>query len=373
MTREGDRAVTLVLGGDVMLGRGIDQLLAHPGDSALWESGVHDARTYVALAERACGPIPTPVDDTWPWGDALAELTDPAVAARILNLETSITTSDDFASGKAVHYRMSPDNIGCLLAAAPDVCVLANNHVLDFGRRGLDETLDVLGSAGLPTAGAGRDAERALAPAAVPVPGGRVAVLALAHASSGVPRSGRRPPPSSGVALLPDLSDATAEAVGARVHEEKHRGAVVVVSVHWGSNWGMGVPDEQVRFAHRLVDAGADIVHGHSSHHPRPLEVYAGRLVLYGCGDLVNDYEGIRGHDEYRGDLRLVYRVSVDPVDGVLQGVDLVPFRSRRLRLERTGSTEAAWLASLLDEHSRPRGVRIRRCADHLELDWQPA
>ena len=370
MTREGDRAVTLVLGGDVMLGRGIDQLLAHPGDSALWESGVHDARTYVELAERTCGPIPTPVDDTWPWGDALAHLTDPAVAARILNLETGITTSDDFASGKAVHYRMSPDNIGCLLAAAPDVCVLANNHVLDFGRRGLEETLDVLGSAGLPTAGAGRDADRALAPAVVPVRGGRVAVLALGHASSGVSRSWAAGAGRSGVAVLPDLSDATAEEVGARVHDQKSRGAVVVVSVHWGSNWGMAFPDEQVRFAHRLVDAGADIVHGHSSHHPRPLEVYAGRLVLYGCGDLVNDYEGIRGHDEYRGDLRLLYRVSVDPVDGLLQGVDLLPFRSRRLRLERAEPPEAAWLASLLDEHSRPRGVRVRRCAGHLELDW---
>ena len=164
MTRAGDRAVTLVLGGDVMLGRGIDQLLAHPGDSALWESGVHDARTYVALAERVCGPDPDAgrrhlavgrrprrPRPTRPWRRASS------------TSRPASPRSDDFAPGKAVHYRMNPDNLGCLLAARPDVCVLANNHVLDFGRRGLDETLDVLGAAGLPTAGAGRDAAEALA------------------------------------------------------------------------------------------------------------------------------------------------------------------------------------------------------------------
>ena len=49
----------------------------------------------------------------------------------------------------------------------------------------------------------------------------------------------------------------------------------------------------QIRFAHRLIDAGVDVVHGHSSHHPRPIEVYRGKLILYGCGDTIDDYEGI--------------------------------------------------------------------------------
>src|SRR5690606_13549457 len=69
-----DGTLALFLGGDVMTGRGVDQVLAHPGDPRLWEGYVRDARTYVELAERANGPVPRPVDDTWPWGDVLAVL-----------------------------------------------------------------------------------------------------------------------------------------------------------------------------------------------------------------------------------------------------------------------------------------------------------
>ncbi|GAA2149043.1 CapA family protein [Nocardioides koreensis] len=371
MASAGDGTVTTVLGGDVMLGRGVDQVLAHPGDPALTESCVRDARRYVELAETVSGAVPAPVDDAWPWGDALAALTGSDVDVRVLNLETSITRSDDVAPAKAVHYRMSPGNIGCLQAARPDVCVLANNHVLDFGRRGLEESLDVLDAAGLARAGAGRDLAEAQQPAVVTVSGGPpVVVLAFGHWSSGVPDSWAAGPQRSGVALLPDLSDATAAEVGDLVRQWQRRGALVVVSLHWGSNWGWSVPREQVRFAHRLVDAGAAVVHGHSSHHPRPLEVYAGRLILYGCGDLVNDYEGIGGHEEYRGDLRLLYRATLDRV-GTLTGLDLLPFRARRLRLESAGTADVAWLEEALDRRCRRWGARARRTPSGLiRLGW---
>lgn len=359
-----DAAARIALCGDVMLGRGIDQVLAHPGDPTLAERHVRDARRYVRLAEAVGGPIPAPVPDGWPWGDALADLRESSV--RVMNLETSVTRSSEFAPGKGIHYRMSPGNLGCLLLAAPDVCVLANNHVLDFGLAGLDETLRTLVEARLVVAGAGRDLTGATEPARVRAPDGTpVVVMAFGHASSGVPdhwaATGRRP----GVATLPDLSRRTAAEVAARIGPEKRSGAIVVVSVHWGSNWGYAVPREQVRFAHRLVDAGADLVHGHSSHHPRPLEVHAGRLILYGCGDFVNDYEGIGGYEEYRDDLRLLYQVTLRP-DGALQKVRLSPYRSRRLRLERAGPGEVDWLQRTLDRVSRPFGARVRRTDSDL-------
>lgn len=142
--------VTIFLCGDVMLGRGVDQILPHPGDPTLREAYVLDARDYVELAEAVNGPIPRPVDFSWPWGDALPVLDAEVPDARVVNLETSITRSDEFAPGKAVHYRMNPANLPCLRAALPDACVLANNHVMDFGRWGLEETLDVLAEARLP-------------------------------------------------------------------------------------------------------------------------------------------------------------------------------------------------------------------------------
>ncbi|MGY5100921.1 CapA family protein, partial [Streptomyces sp. 900105245] len=151
--------LTLFLAGDVMLGRGVDQILAHPADPALREDWVHDARDYVALAEAASGPIPRPVDPAWPWGEALPALDRAAPDVRVLNLETAVTADGDFAPGKGVHYRMNPANLPCLAVARPDVCTLANNHVLDFGTRGLADTLDSLTAAGLRTAGAGPDPE----------------------------------------------------------------------------------------------------------------------------------------------------------------------------------------------------------------------
>ena len=165
-----DDAWTLFLCGDVMLGRGVDQILPYPGDPALYERMVSDARTYVDLAVRANGEIPQPVDWSWPWGDTLQLLAAAGCDARIINLETSVTTSDDYARGKAVHYRMNPANIEALAAVGPDVCVLANNHVLDFGRSGLIETLDVLARRGLSAVGAGRSLREAQVPAIVPIP-----------------------------------------------------------------------------------------------------------------------------------------------------------------------------------------------------------
>jgi len=109
----------LFLCGDVMTGRGIDQILAVPGDPTLDEPWVKDARDYVALAERANGPIPRGADPAYVWGEALAILDEERPDARIVNLETAMTTSDERAP-KGINYRMHPANAGCLAAARID-------------------------------------------------------------------------------------------------------------------------------------------------------------------------------------------------------------------------------------------------------------
>ncbi|MEU0192152.1 CapA family protein [Streptomyces afghaniensis] len=354
----GGGVVTLFLCGDVMLGRGVDQILAHPGDPALREAYVEDARSYVRLAESAHGPVPAPVVPSWPWGEALRVLDEAAPDARIVNLETSVTCADTFAPDKEIHYRMHPANLPALAVARPDVTVLANNHVLDFGRPGLLETLDALARAGLRTAGAGRDAEEAYAPAAVHLPGGRrLLVFALGARSSGIPSGWAATADLPGVAYVPELSPAAADSVLRHVRRARRAGDLTVVSVHWGTNWGFGVPREQVRFAHALVDGGVDIVHGHSSHHPRPLEVYRDRLILYGCGDFIDDYEGITGYEEYRDDLRLAFLASAEADSGRLAALRMVPLRARRMRLEPASRADRTWLRTTLDRISRGVGV----------------
>ncbi|MGO4422898.1 CapA family protein, partial [Streptomyces sp. MCAF7] len=144
-----------------------------------------------------------------------------------------------------------------------------------------------------------------------------------------------------------------------RIRQLKRPGDIAVVSIHWGGNWGYRVSDDQIRFAHMLVDGGADVVHGHSSHHPRPLEVYRGKLVLYGCGDFIDDYEGITGYEEYRDDLRLMYFVAVAPGTGELAGIRMVPMRARRMRLCHATAGDARWLRTVLDRAGADFGSHV--------------
>ncbi len=359
------RLIKVCACGDVMPGRGIDQILPHPGDPELREDYASDANAYVSLAVRANGPIPRPADFSWPWGDALPVVEQAAPDVRIINLETSVTRSTDFAPAKAVHYRMNPDNLPCVAAIRPDVCALANNHVLDFGELGLRETLGALADAGLATSGAGLDAAGAGRPAAVPLPGGgRMLVFCCGTASSGIPPHWAATATRPGVNLLPGLSLAAADALVTRTRAARRRADLVVVSIHWGSNWGYGVHSDQVRFAHRLIDGGIDMIHGHSSHHPRPIEVYRGKLVLYGCGDCIDDYEGITGYEEYRDDLRLLYFASIAPGTGELAALTMVPMQARNMRLRHASTADSRWLADTLGRISRGFGSRIEHRPD---------
>ncbi|MGW2331988.1 CapA family protein [Streptomyces sp. NPDC001700] len=353
-------AVTLSLCGDVMLGRGVDQILPHPGDPALREPYIRDSRAYVGLAEAANGPIPRPVGFSWPWGEALPVLDRAAPDVRVVNLETSVTRGGAFAPGKEIHYRMSPANLPGLAVARPDVCALANNHVLDRGRPGLDDTLDSLAAAGIQVAGAGRDMRSARRPAAVPAGSHhRVLVFACGTASSGIPPGWAARGDRSGVDLVSEHTADDAAALTRRVRQLKRAGDLVVVSIHWGTNWGYDIPEDQIRFAHALIDGGVDLVHGHSSHHPRPLEIYRDKLVLYGCGDLIDDYEGIGGYERYRDDLRLLYFATLRPDTGALLDLRMVVFQARRMRLRRAPHEDAAWLARTLGRTGSALGTRI--------------
>lgn len=361
------RTLTLFLCGDVMTGRGIDQVLPHPSAPGIHEPFARSAIDYLRLAERANGPIPRPVDFAYIWGDAVAEVDRRAPDHRVCNLETSITTSDD-AEPKGINYRMHPGNAASLVAAGFDCCSLANNHVLDWGIAGLVETTSTLRRAGIATAGAGSDAEAASRPAVLERGPSRLLVFGMGSVTSGIPPSWRASHDRPGVRLLPDLSPGTADRAAEGIRSFRRPGDIVVVSIHWGENWGYEIPESQREFAHRLIDTGqVDVIHGHSSHHPKGIECYRDRTILYGCGDFLNDYEGIAGHEEYRSDLVLAYFVTLQAGSGRLVGLEMVPFRTSRFRLERVVGANVEWLRGRLDRECEPFGGRVRT-ADGLAL-----
>jgi poly-gamma-glutamate capsule biosynthesis protein CapA/YwtB (metallophosphatase superfamily) len=357
--------VTLFVCGDVMTGRGIDQILPHPNAPGIQEPCVCDAREYVELAEHVSGPIPRPVDAVYIWGDALCELDRILPDVRIINLETSVTSCDEYWPRKGIHYRMHPEHVGCLTAVCIDVCTLANNHVLDYGYNGLEETLTTLRGAGIRVAGAGRTIDEARRPAIIELPDDRrIVVFSIGFESSGIPPAWAAGPGTPGVDWLPDLSNTKADKVLDRVRRVKRAGDIVVASIHWGSNWGYDIPRSQTSFAHRLLDGEVDLIHGHSSHHPRPIEIYREKLVLYGCGDFIDDYEGIAGYEEFRDHLVLMYFPRVDPTTGHLLALHMTPLRIRRMQLVHASPGEAEWMRDRLSLASREFGSKFELTDD---------
>jgi poly-gamma-glutamate synthesis protein (capsule biosynthesis protein) len=327
----------------------------------------------VDIAERKNGPIPQPAGFEYIWGDALQSLNCIAPDIRIVNLETSVTSSREYWKGKGIHYKMHPKNVSFLTSAGIDFCSLANNHVLDWGYSGLRETLETLEKANIKVAGAGNNKREAQTAAVMELNGkGRVVLFAFGTRSSGIPRDWAASNERPGVALLPDLSAKTLEPIAEKVKRIKKKGDVVIASIHWGGNWGYEVPKNQQRFARRLIDqANVDIVHGHSSHHVKGLEVYQRRLILYGSGDFLNDYEGIEGHERFRNDLSLMYFPTVDVLTGELVDLKMIPMKIRRFRLNHASKSDAQWLADVLNREGRKFGTRVELDEDRtLTVRW---
>jgi poly-gamma-glutamate synthesis protein (capsule biosynthesis protein) len=355
-----------------MLGRGIDQILPNPSDPTLYEPYATSAREYVALAEALNGEIQAPLPFRHVWGDALDVLIERAPDVRVVNLETAVTTNDKPWPGKPIHYRMHPANLPVLSAAGIDGCALANNHIMDWGLDGLEETLGSLEAIGIAHCGAGADDQSAAEPMVLATRSKqRVLVFAYGLASSGTPAQWRAAPDRAGVNWLRDLSLDSLQRVADAVAARRRESDMVVVSIHWGANWVDRVPVEHQRFARGLIDAGvADVIHGHSSHHPLGIEVYRNRPILYGCGDLLNDYEGIRGHRAYRPELVLMYFVTLAS-NGQLVGLEAAPMRISRFRLNHPSLEERQWLGQRIARQSKDWGTDVRLGRERtLEFSW---
>ena len=386
--------------GDVMIGRGIDAILPASVNGELHEGYVKHANGYVNLAIRENGPLPLDELQTkgsaYIWGDVLPELRS-AADCLIINLETSLTTSDDWARDKGINYRAHPLNVDSLTVAGVTVATLANNHVLDWGDAGLKETLRTLEGANIMYAGAGHTIEEAMAPAivTVKVPGesketARISVVAIGFPSAGVPGHWRAKRNKCGVYTESDINLSTAKAI---VDNLKTRNAATdtppgggtgsnddrinVVSLHWGSNWGWGTPDSWRQFAHSLIDEGADVVVGHSSHHVKGIEVYKGKMIAYGMGDFLNDYEGIvgQGYEDFRNDLSCLYVPRIK-TNGEVVEINIIPCKIKHLKVQRaTDPADIEWLRSALSQEGRALDTSCETSIDssgkvNLKLLW---
>jgi poly-gamma-glutamate synthesis protein (capsule biosynthesis protein) len=220
----------------------------------------------------------------YPWGDTLPVLE--RADLRIANLECVLASGGEPEPGKVFHFRSDPKNVESLSCAGIDLVSLANNHVLDFGPEAFREMPALLEAAGILYAGAGMNREAARRPAVVNAAGTTVGLIAFTDNQPDW-EANRSP----GVYYVPvtDADRRTAELLDL-VRRTRAQVGLLIVSAHWGANWGTAVPGEHRTLARELIDKGADVVYGHSPHVFRGVELYRDRPILYSTGDFVDDY-----------------------------------------------------------------------------------
>lgn len=260
----------------------------------------------------------------YPWGDTLPLLR--RADALVGNLE--FVLADDGAPwpGKTFHFRADSRVVSSLEAAGFALVSVANNHVLDFGPDAALQSLATLAQRGIRFAGAGANADAARKPAVVRRNGLTIAMLAFTDNEPDW-EAGLE---STGVHHVPvDLHDPRAAGLFAAIARERDVADLIIVSAHWGGNWGVDVPRSHRSFARALVDAGADVVFGHSPHIVRGVEVFRGRPILYGAGDFVDDYAVDPVERNDRSFVFVLRTADAVPIELRLHPTEIVDFQAR--------------------------------------------
>lgn len=326
------QSATLAFGGDAMLAR------------------------LVSRAIVAKGP-------GWIWGNVLPLLA--GADATFVNLECVIATGGEKFPGRVFYFRAVPEAVQALRAAGIDYVSLANNHAMDYGPAALLEGIRRLDAAGIARAGAGRDLAEAERPALVIAGGLKVGVVSFADHyrvyAAGVRRAGTN-------VVRIETRGPDFERVRRALRRAREAGAdLVVFSIHWGPNMRTAPPQEFRRFARAVMDAGADLYHGHSAHVFQGVEVYRGKPILYDTGDLIDDYAV---DDDLRNDLQILFLARATR-RGVVE-IELVPLRIRERTVNLARGEDWSWIASRIRRLCADLGTAVERRGDRLFVRVQP-
>lgn len=256
----------IALVGDVMLGRLVDKMLKHS-------------------------------DPAYPWGNTLPILQ--SADLRICNLECVLSDIGNPWSftPKTFHFRSDEKNIKTLQIAGINIVSLANNHVLDYEYEALQRMLNILDAQGMLHAGAGNNLTDASKPAFCQIENQKIALIAFTDNELDWAAQENKP----GILYMPtDINDRRVQNFLGHIENLRNKVDFLIVSAHWGSNWGYYPPEEHVSIGHAMIDAGADLIFGHSGHVFRGIEVYKNRPIIYSAGDFIDDYavDEIEKNDE---------------------------------------------------------------------------
>jgi poly-gamma-glutamate synthesis protein (capsule biosynthesis protein) len=326
--RSGQKRVIFL--GDVMLGRGVNEVF--------WE-----------------------VPPDFIWGTTLDIIK--SADYSLINLECALTYHEEIwtETMKAFYFKADPDSAIAALREANISCVcLANNHTLDFQQEGLIDTLRYIDEAGICRAGAGENISEARSPAFRRVDNIIVGLVAFTDNEPGFAATEDTP----GVNFVPVLpnSDYFSPLLSSVV-EAKRAADIVIVSAHWGPNMRFHPLLAFREAAHMLIDAGADIFHGHSAHNFQGIEIYKGKPILYDTGDFVDDYAI---DPTYRNDQSFIFVLNLNGV--VMESIDLYPVHLSYAQTNLASEPEFTEIAERMERLSGELGTKVTRLKDRLSI-----
>ncbi|UCC86681.1 MAG: CapA family protein [Anaerolineales bacterium] len=323
-------AITLALGGDVMLGRLVNEAI------------------------RTQGPL-------YPWGNVLPLLQEADLA--LVNLECVIAeTGEPFSPPRVFYFKADPQAVESLTLAGIDYVTLSNNHAMDFQAPALLETLRHLDEHGIAHAGAGRNAQEASQYALLEARGIKVGVVAFADHFQEYGAT----PLSPGPSFIPiTLQEPSFNRVQQSIESARDAGAdLVVFSIHWAPNMRRAPPRHFKEFARAVMDAGVDIFHGHSAHIFQGVEIYKGKPILYDTGDLIDDYYVDMA---YKNDQQLLFLV-IATRNGI-DRLELVPVLTSNFQVNLAPEAEFDQIYERMHELAGAMGIQVKRTPDRLLID----
>ncbi len=185
---------------------------------------------------------------------------------------------------KVFFFRADPIAIETLKYGNIGYVSLANNHTLDFQEPALLETLERLDKSNINYAGAGKNLNEAERIALINKNNYKIAILSY----SDHPYEFKATKHNPGINFIDLARDFNK--VKIKIKKARKKADLVIFSIHWGPNMQQYPSQEFIDFAHKIIDLGVDIYHGHSAHIFQGIQIYKGKLIMYDCGGFVDDY-----------------------------------------------------------------------------------
>lgn len=297
----------------------------------------------------------------YPWGNALSVFQ--KADLRMANLECVISDRGNpwTVTPKVFRFRSDAKNIEALQIAQINAVSIANNHTLDFEYEAMFEMIKILDKAGISHAGAGANLEEASRPALRETNGMKIGFIAFTDNELDWEATDQRP----GIFYVPiDREDGRAKRLFEVIHDTQKEVDLLIVSAHWGPNWGYRPRRDHIPFGHALIDHGAHIVFGHSCHVFQGIEIYHGRPILYSTGDFIDDY----AVDEIeRNDESFIFMVEVE--EEKITKLHLYPTLIRNFQTRLAARNEAPKIARKMKNLCAELNTRARWDEDEQRLE----